>query len=96
MCVTSAVRLQVRQHRPQQRRLERLLETMRQARNQAQLAALDMRRQVHAMHHRQQRIGRAVHHQGRHPQLVEQLDAARLGKDRHDLALHPSGLNARS
>lgn len=90
------MRLQIGQHRPQQRRLERLLEAVRQPRYQTQLAALDMRRQMHAMHHRQQRVGRAMHHQGRHPQLVKQLDPARLGQNRHDLAFGPSGLNARS
>ncbi len=30
-----------------------------------------------------------MYHQGRHSQLVEQLDAARLGQYRHDLALGP-------
>ena len=90
------MRLQVRQHRPQQRRLERLLKAVRQPRYQAQLAALDMRRQVHPMHHRQQRVGRAMHHQRRHAQLVEQRHPARFGQDRHDLALGASGLNARS
>src|SRR5450830_1151074 len=40
------------QHLRQQWRLERFLETMGQAGNQLQLAALDMRGQVYAMHHR--------------------------------------------
>ncbi len=79
--------LQVGQHRPQQRRLERLLEAVRQPGYQTQLATPDMRGQMHTMHHRQQRVGRAMHHQGRHPQLVQQLDPARLGQYRHDLAL---------
>ena len=63
--------LQIGQNRRQQRCLERLLEPMSQPGNQLELAALDVRRQVNAMHHRQQRIGRAMHHQGRHPQLIE-------------------------
>ncbi|MNE74941.1 hypothetical protein D3C80_1710580 [compost metagenome] len=46
-----------------------------------------MRCQVHPMHHRQQRVGRAMHHKCRHAQLVEQRYPARFGKDRHDLAL---------
>src|SRR3989344_7513323 len=83
-----AMGLQVRQHRRQQRRLERFLETMGQALNQLQLAPLDMRGQVYAVHHRQQRVGGAMPHQGRHAQLVEQRHAARFGEDRHDLALH--------
>ena len=48
-----AMGLQVRQHCRQQRRLEGFLESMGQAWNQFQLAALDMRRQMHAVHHRQ-------------------------------------------
>ena len=87
-----AMGLQVRQHRRQQRRLERFLETMGQARNQLQLAPLDMRGQVYAVHHRQQRVGGAMHHQGRHAQLVEQRHAARFGEDRHDLAFHALGV----
>ncbi|MCY1405958.1 hypothetical protein D9M71_212110 [compost metagenome] len=41
------------------------------------------------MHHRQQRISRAMHHQRRQAQAVEQLDPARLGENGHDLALDP-------
>lgn len=91
-----AMRLQIRQHRRQQRFLERLLKAMRQPRNQFQLTALNVRRQMHAVHHRQQRIGSAMHHQGRHAQLIEQCHPARLGKYRHDLPFDAFGLNARS
>ncbi|MNM78705.1 hypothetical protein D3C81_906160 [compost metagenome] len=86
------MRLQIRQYGPQQRRLERLLKAVRQPRYQPQLAALNVRRQVHAVHDRQQRVGRAMHHQGRHPKLVQKLDTARLGQYRHDLALGPVGV----
>ena len=74
---------QMRQHRRQQRLLERLLKAMGQARNQLQFTALDMRRHMHAMHHRQQRVSRAMHHQRRHAQLVKQRHAAALG-ERHE------------
>lgn len=65
------MRLQVGQHSPQQRRLERLPEAVRQPRYQTQLATLNMCRKVHAMHYRQQWVGRTMHHQCRHPQPVQ-------------------------
>ena len=60
---------------------------MGQPGNQHQLAATDMRRHVHAVHHRQQGIGGAVHHQGWHAQAVEQLDPTGFGQHGQQLAL---------
>ncbi|KPX39723.1 Unknown protein sequence [Pseudomonas syringae pv. helianthi] len=83
---------QVRQHRPEQWCLEGFLKTVCQPRNQAQLAALDMRGHMHTVHDRQQRISRAVHHQHRQTQAVEQLHTAWLGQNSHDLTLDTLGI----
>ena len=80
--------LQVRHHRRQQRLLEGFLEAMGETGDQLQLRATDMRRHVHAVHHRQQRIGGAMDHQGRHLQTVQQRHPAGFGEDRQQLPLH--------
>ena len=74
------LRRQMRLHGLQQGALEGALKAMGQPGNQHQFAAADMRRHVHAVHHRQQGIGGAVHHQGRYAQAVEQLDPTGFGQ----------------
>ncbi|KPX78779.1 hypothetical protein ALP66_05728 [Pseudomonas amygdali pv. photiniae] len=83
---------QVRQHSPEQRCLEGFLKTVSQPRNQAQLAALNVRGHMHTMHDRQQWISRAMHDQHRQAQTVQQLHPARLGQNRHDLTLDALGI----
>jgi len=82
------MRLKVWQYRGKQRRLEALLKAVSEPGNQPQLAAANMRRHMHAVHHRQQRVGGAMHHQRRHLQPVEQIHPAALGKNRQQLPLH--------
>ena len=47
------MRREMRQHCGQQRLLEGILKAMRQARNQLEFGALDMRRDMYTMHYRQ-------------------------------------------
>lgn len=80
--------LQVRQHRAEQGLFESPLKAMCQAGNQHQRTSTHMCRDMHAMHHRQQRIGRAMHHQGGHAQATQQLHATGLGENGQQLTLY--------
>jgi len=43
---------------------------------------------MHAVHHRQQRVGSTMHHQCRHLQTIKQIDPTAFGKARQQLPLH--------